>query len=129
MRQERKNALVDIIIEASVKLVLIVPSSTMKKTVKNTWLELTVKTEHVQKDIARSANSGIADTDALGKVCVKDQVQTHKVKNRQFQLCLQCDDTIKNKEVLLKKTFCLKKIPKHQDSYISEKELDCLVKN
>ena len=38
----------------------------------------------------------------------KDQVNIHMIKNHRFKLCLQCDDTIKNKEILLKKTFCLK---------------------
>ena len=59
----------------------------------------------------------------------KDQVTIHKVKNHQFKLCLQCDDTIKDKEVLLKKTFCLKEILKIQYPDTSAKELDRLVKS
>ena len=59
----------------------------------------------------------------------KDQVTIYKVKNHQFKLCLQCDDTIKDKEVLLKKTFCLKEILKIQYPDTSERELDRLVKS
>ena len=40
----------------------------------------------------------------------KDQVIIHAVQKHQFKLSLQCDDTIKNKEVLLKKKFCPKEI-------------------
>ena len=30
-----------------------------------------------------------------------DQVNIHMIMNHKFKLCLQCDDTIKNKEILL----------------------------
>ena len=68
--------LADIIIEASVKLVLTVPSSTAKNTVKPTWQEFTVKKEHAPKDIARSVSSGIADMAVLGKVNVNISIKT-----------------------------------------------------
>ena len=73
---KEENILADIIIEASVKLVLTVPSSTAKKTVKPTWLEFTVMKEHAPKDIARSVNSGIANMAVLGKVSVNISMKT-----------------------------------------------------
>ena len=57
-------------------MVLTVPSSTMKTTVKNTWQEFTVKKERVPKDIARSANSGIADMAVFGKISVNISMMT-----------------------------------------------------
>ena len=58
----------------------------------------------------------------------KDQVNIHMIKNHRFKLCLQCDNTIKNKEVLLKKTFCLKEVLRIKDPDITDHELSRLVK-
>ena len=57
-------------------MVLAVPSSTTKKTVKPTWQEFTAKKEHAPKDIARSVNSGIAYMAVLGKVSVNISMKT-----------------------------------------------------
>ena len=76
MRKERKLSLAIFTIEASVKLALTVPSSTMKKIVRSTWLKLIVKTKHVQKDIARFASSRRADMAALEKVTVNISMKT-----------------------------------------------------
>ena len=53
----------------------------------------------------------------------KDQVIIHAVKKHQFKLSLQCDDTIKNKEVLLKKKFCPKEIKKFTSQIFRENSL------
>ena len=58
----------------------------------------------------------------------KDQVIVFKIKNYTFKLCLHCDDTIENKEVLLSKTFDLQKILKVKYPDTSSKVLDGLVK-
>ena len=76
LKDNRKNLLANIIIEASVKLVLTVPSSTTKTTVKPTWQEFTVKKEDAPKDIARSVNSGMADMAVLGKVSATISMKT-----------------------------------------------------
>ena len=47
-KEKRKNYLADIIVEASAKMVLTGPSSTMKRTVKNTWQERTCSKRHRQ---------------------------------------------------------------------------------
>ena len=57
----------------------------------------------------------------------KDQVIVHTIKKHKFQLCLQCDNTIKNKEVLLPKTFSLRKILQLEYPDITNKDLDRLV--
>ena len=57
----------------------------------------------------------------------KDQVIVHTIKKHKFQLCLQCDYTIKNKEVLLSKTFSLRKILQLEYPDITNKDLDRLV--
>ena len=55
----------------------------------------------------------------------KVQVKCHKLRNHQFKLRLQCNDTIKNKEFLLKNALCLKEILKTR----YPDRLDCLVKS
>ena len=57
----------------------------------------------------------------------KDLINLHKITDHEFKLCLQCEFTIKNKEVLLKKTFCLKEILRIEYPDISKRELDRLV--
>ena len=52
----------------------------------------------------------------------KDQVKIHIMKHHKFKLCLQCDDTVKNMEALLKETFCLKAILKFQYPDITDQE-------
>ena len=59
----------------------------------------------------------------------KDLINVHKIKDHEFKLCLQCEFTIKNKEVLLKKTFCLKELLRNEYPDISKKELERLVKS
>ena len=59
----------------------------------------------------------------------KDLIKVHKIKEVDFKLCLQCEFTIKNKEVLLKKTFCLKELLRVEYPDISKKELDRMVKS
>ena len=56
----------------------------------------------------------------------KDQVIVHTIKKHKFQLCFQCDYTIKNKEVLLSKTFSLRKILQLEYPDITNKDLDRL---
>ena len=57
----------------------------------------------------------------------QDLIKIHKIKYVLFKVCLQCEFTIKNKEVLLKKTFCLKEILRIEYPDISKRELDRLV--
>ena len=59
----------------------------------------------------------------------QDLIKIHKIKDVQFKLCLQCEFNIKNKEDLVKKSFCMKDILRIEYPDITNKELERLVKS
>ena len=62
----------------------------------------------------------------------KDQVVKHIIKGREFQICLQCNHVIKNKNILVSKKLDMREIYRKdieaEGGKISDKELDRLVK-
>ena len=57
-----------------------------------------------------------------------NQVNLHKIKNLNFLLCLNCDASIKRKEILLSTKFCMREVLREEFPGISSKELDRMVR-
>ena len=57
-------------------------------------------------------------------VMLYDQVNLHKIKKINFLLCLNCDASIKRKEILLSKQFCMREVLREEFPGISRNELE-----
>ena len=55
-------------------------------------------------------------------------IKVHMIDEHEFMLCLQCDHTIKNNEILLSRTFDMRKVLKMEYPNMSSKDINQLVK-